>query len=64
MYCGYCGWDYVTITCDICNLIISVCDFARTVCEEHFCVDCGEPYSELNDEGVCHDCESEYEQND
>ncbi len=57
-YCSYCGYGWLKHKCQLCGDSISTCgcDCARDVCEEHFCVDCGEAFFELNDEGLCADC--------
>lgn len=62
MYCSYCGWEYTKRICSICRstiILICGCDFARIACEEHFCLECEEPHLELNDEGLCSNCEQE-----
>lgn len=58
IYCDYCGYSYIDHKCRICSKMISTCgcDCARDVCEEHFCVECSEPYIELNEDGWCEDC--------
>ncbi len=62
MYCNYCGWEYTKRICNICRLTISICgcDFGRTTCKEHFCLECEEPHLELSDDGLCNGCEQEW----
>ncbi len=58
-YCSYCGYGWLKHNCLLCGASIRTCgcDCARDVCEEHFCVDCGEPFLELNDDGLCAGCD-------
>lgn len=58
-YCSYCGYGWLKHNCLLCGASIRTCgcDCARDVCEEHSCVDCGEPFLELNDDGLCADCD-------
>jgi hypothetical protein len=60
IYCNYCGYSYIKLSCSICNATIETCgcDCARDVCEEHFCVECSEPFEELDDNGMCEDCQT------
>ena len=61
IYCDYCGYSYVKSKCCLCGKEIETCgcDCLRDVCEEHYCVECGEPYLELNEDGVCEGCEED-----
>lgn len=58
-YCSYCGYGWLKHICSLCGDSIWTCgcDCARDVCEEHACVDCGEPFLELNNDGLCTDCD-------
>lgn len=59
MYCSYCGYSYIEVECDICHMKTQICgcDCGRRTCEEHFCVECQEPFLELNEDGECKSCE-------
>ena len=58
MYCDYCGYSYIKKECVTCGGVFHVCgcDCASTSCEEHYCVECGEPHLCLDEYGVCEDC--------
>ncbi len=58
LYCNGCGTYYIKVVCGICNLVNEICgcDGTQNTCDEHNCIKCGEPYADLNDDGMCLDC--------
>jgi len=61
MYCDYCGYSWISTPCRICGLLVRSCGCdVADVCEEHFCVECSDPFLELSEEGMCMSCYAEY----